>query len=1383
MFLRLKELLTCLIDKMPGPATMSKSFSDFDPRSVGGCQLWLDASDKNTLFQNTAGTTPSTNGTNVQLWKDKSGNGLNFSNATTAPSVAIPTYTNTSSTLSYVVFPYNSSTYLATTASTLFNTAAWDMYCIFQPNTASTYMSILTEYNSSAGPIFGTGITGTPTNYSVYNGSGTWQLAPTTGPSTYGVNQLYQLYSTGTVIGRRTNGLFTGSGTDQTATTSWVTRTGTHTIGIMNVPGYQWQYNESMYLSEIIVYNQVLTSQQRQAVEGYLAWKWGLQTSPSTFIPTSISGCQVWLDGADQSTASMTLSGTNVSVWKDKSGNGNNFTATTAATFSATYNALYFNSSLYSSSYSANPSTETVFIVARPTVTTSGGALISGYSGARAIWVGNSGGGGNGSVGIADTGIAWLAYTSAGTVVSNTTYLVVEQINAGTSYIGLNGTTTFNTGGASFGAGTVTYLGLESGASFPFVGYAMEIIFYNVYLSSTQRQKVEAYLSKKWSISVPTNILVSPHAFSLVRPLVRQFNPSDFAGLVVWSDANDYSTLGFGSSPALSTWYNKASSNAGYSTTLTGSPTWLSSGGPNGLPIVRFNSTTPATWTVTSDPVSIPYTTLFWMGRQNGGSNGRVLANTNSGTCNALYGYWGTKQQVLYLQNNPNLLVGIASSTAWGMFSFSQNCNLEYQMNWFGSNLYSGTTNGMPGIVGLGINKFGTEYSDCDVCEILVYCNVLTTTQIQQVEGYLAWKWGLNSYLSNGHPFYKISTASPSIFSPTNIASCVLWLDASDINTFNSSSSITRWYDKSGNLNNCIANTATTLTSLAINGLSALSFTNSQWLNGNISITGATITVFSVFNMTASAGGAARIISLGATNTNDYASTSYMGILRQSSSGIGPFRNGTYVSSSTPYNTTVVHTVYFDGTNGYTYTNSGTVSSYAFSANFAISSYTIATDTNNADSINGPFNGYIGEVIVYSNALSFTQRQQVEGYLAWKWGLVSSLPSTHPFKKFSPSQLSQPVPVSSVTISIASTTITASWTKSIEALNYTVSLYSASSSAGPFTTLVSTQTITGVLTTTFTVSSTNYYEVFVTVNGAGGQSSSVASSYVSYTVSSGRTYTFTGYTNSPGAPISYINSSSVTNGATTFTGSAGTSETNVFYSYTNDISAPVAKGVTKNTSRDTINLPANTNSVGTTFLSYGPYNTSYTLAGSMPTGFSTSAHTVIMIMYHLGTTGAISGSGGEGSGNVVASGGILYTMGRTSTGGNFNIAGEVVTGENGAWDYNGGFSMSINNTTPVNIQSKVGWVMVAFVWRASNTCIYYYNGGTVNSSGGGNGASSMAGTIYIGVDQRDTYYNGVPGNCLNAEIAFYGLWNSALTSTQIGAFYTQHSSQFAGGFV
>jgi hypothetical protein len=47
------------------------------------------------------------------------------------------------------------------------------------------------------------------------------------------------------------------------------------------------------------------------------------------------------------------------------------------------------------------------------------------------------------------------------------------------------------------------------------------------------------------------------------------------------------------------------------------------------------------------------------------------------------------------------------------------------------------------------------------------------------------------------------------------------------------------------------------------------------------------------------------------------------------------------------------------------------------------------------------WNGWIGELIM-TLALSFPQVQAVEGYLAWKWGLVANLPAAHPFKNRPP---------------------------------------------------------------------------------------------------------------------------------------------------------------------------------------------------------------------------------------------------------------------------------------------------------------------------------------------------------------------------------------------
>ena len=45
-----------------------------------------------------------------------------------------------------------------------------------------------------------------------------------------------------------------------------------------------------------------------------------------------------------------------------------------------------------------------------------------------------------------------------------------------------------------------------------------------------------------------------------------------------------------------------------------------------------------------------------------------------------------------------------------------------------------------------------------------------------------------------------------------------------------------------------------------------------------------------------------------------------------------------------------------------------------------------------------PLNGEICEVIMYTTFLATPDRQRVEGYLAWKWGLVASLPDGHLYK-------------------------------------------------------------------------------------------------------------------------------------------------------------------------------------------------------------------------------------------------------------------------------------------------------------------------------------------------------------------------------------------------
>jgi len=51
---------------------------------------------------------------------------------------------------------------------------------------------------------------------------------------------------------------------------------------------------------------------------------------------------------------------------------------------------------------------------------------------------------------------------------------------------------------------------------------------------------------------------------------------------------------------------------------------------------------------------------------------------------------------------------------------------------------------------------------------------------------------------------------------------------------------------------------------------------------------------------------------------------------------------------------------------------------------------------------NQPWIGGIGEIVIFSNVLSTTYRQKIEGYLCWKWGIQANLPSGHPYLNSAP---------------------------------------------------------------------------------------------------------------------------------------------------------------------------------------------------------------------------------------------------------------------------------------------------------------------------------------------------------------------------------------------
>jgi hypothetical protein len=67
----------------------------------------------------------------------------------------------------------------------------------------------------------------------------------------------------------------------------------------------------------------------------------------------------------------------------------------------------------------------------------------------------------------------------------------------------------------------------------------------------------------------------------------------------------------------------------------------------------------------------------------------------------------------------------------------------------------------------------------------------------------------------------------------------------------------------------------------------------------------------------------------------------------------------------------------------------------------AINEINIGND--NGVTFNNSLKGNIGEIIMFNRQLTDNQRYPIEGYLAWKWGIQSSLPTTHLFYDRAPS--------------------------------------------------------------------------------------------------------------------------------------------------------------------------------------------------------------------------------------------------------------------------------------------------------------------------------------------------------------------------------------------
>ena len=235
------------------------------------------------------------------------------------------------------------------------------------------------------------------------------------------------------------------------------------------------------------------------------------------------------------------------------------------------------------------------------------------------------------------------------------------------------------------------------------------------------------------------------------------FNPTSIAGGVLWLDASLFTQA---NNTAVTTW---PSATASYSLSMTGTGT-VNTNILNGLPVISVS--TAQNWSLSAAYTSASYT-FFFVSRQTGGTNRRVFI----GNGNKLYGYWGGNKNSLYTEG---WIVNLnASDTAWDIYTIVRTSSGSGTFSRFGGNLatYASSGAGMDGFyINTGGNH-GGETSDAQIAEVLIYNVDLSDANCRKIEGYLAWKWGLQANLTSGHIH---ASSGPSSSSSTLTSSVTL---------------------------------------------------------------------------------------------------------------------------------------------------------------------------------------------------------------------------------------------------------------------------------------------------------------------------------------------------------------------------------------------------------------------------------------------------------------------------------------------------------------------------------------------------------------------------------------------------------------------------------
>jgi hypothetical protein len=757
---------TATFTQPPGPtATFTATPTDWPP-AFSGLALWLDASQITGVGA----------GASVSTWLDASGGGHH---ATQASATNQPTYQANAVNGRPVVRFDGTNDYLSLSGTIVSGAQARTVFVVGKPTVIGNKGFV----DLGNGATTGGGFMVTPEYATrVSGGNAIWGPAATAGDATLVVVQLSG--TTTSALSAWANGTaLTLSG----STNATVATAGSGTVGGWTAaPVSSNSYNGD--LAEIVVYNRLLDTAERQSLEQHLAAKYGLSWEQGTFptatptatstdvptatptsvpvdtstatatathtasatstvpsssptpnsdVPLTIADLVLWLDASKVTGLS---EGAAVATWTDASGqehHGTQSSGTNQPTYRATAvngkPAVRFDGSndylSLAGTIVSGAQARTVFFVARPNAV--------GNKGIVDLGTGSTSGAGfmiTPEYGVRVNGGNRLWTPAAST---QTSVVGVVQL-AGTSTTDLsmwvNGSPCMPTSAAATtvqtgGSGSVgTYSAVPIG-SHNFNGDIAEIIVYSRALTANEQQTIEQYLFTKYA-------------------LATSMAPDSIGGLLLWLDAGQLTGISPGA--AVASWPD--GSGAGHHAAQAGSasqPTYQSAA-INGQPALRFDGSDDYLSFDTPIVSGAQARTVAWVGRPAVIGNKGIIDLGHGTTAGAAFML--TPENGVRVIGGNRLWNPAATITTPSIgVVISDGATTNDTAAWLNGTVLAVTSTGVQTIQTAGNGTVGTSTAvpigphnfAGDLAEILVYDHALSPLERFGVEQYLAEKYGL----------------------------------------------------------------------------------------------------------------------------------------------------------------------------------------------------------------------------------------------------------------------------------------------------------------------------------------------------------------------------------------------------------------------------------------------------------------------------------------------------------------------------------------------------------------------------------------------------------------------------------------------------------------